>query len=66
MRTTSAQADIRKLRYEAKKLGYSIKLLSKKFNFLDNYAIIYNRYGIAIAIVKSIEELEYFLVCESA
>ena len=65
MRTTNAQADLKKLRYKAKKLGYSIRTVPKRFWYLGDYAVILNSCR-GIVLHGSIEDVQDFLAWESA
>ena len=65
MCTASEQAEIRKLRYKLKNLGYSIKTIPKRFNYLGDYAVIMNDCR-GIILYGSIEDIQDFLARESA
>ena len=65
MRTASEQADLRKLRRKASKLGYYIRTLPKRYWYVGDYAIFLNYCG-GLVFAGSLDEIQDFLACESA
>ena len=60
MLTASEQAELRKLRYRLKCLGYSVRKIPKRFNYVGDYAVILNSCR-GLIFTGSIDDIQGFL-----